>query len=690
MRSFTNRMLEGLRSPAGQAGRALRALWPYLVASLALLLIAGQFLYAWRSGEGHLDENRLNLPAYHFLYLLLVVLLGLASLAALSLVMRRATASTFVRCFRNAVIASAPLALLLPYVFAFGFMERAGGLALAVAAIIASVALQLILGWREARTNDARGSYLVFLAVFALTAAAFALRLHNYFAMQRYAGPDDSVLGLMARHIMYKGARPVFFYGQAYNSAIDAYVMTLPFYLLGPTAFALKLSAMLPMLAAVPVIYLVGKEFYDVRTGLIAAVLTSLAPAYMVVMANTQLGGYAWVFLLSALSLLLLLRMDDESFMERHPLLPWALLGFLSGLMFYIQPVSIPVIGAILVFVMVRHYRIPLLPFLAFFALGCLPLIVYNLGHKFATLDELRMRTAAGLSLSSILGNSRTELAVSLPVLTGIRRINTLAYVSSPWLWAPVLLLYLGSFAYLAGRLANLSRKWEETSALPELRRQRDGIFLVLLTGGLVLLNYAMSSYVREQPRYPQHIIVAYIPLVLALGYSISRACDLIAGRVPARLSRVARAALVLLPLALLLAVNLTSLGQMENQEDCYFYNQRDFSDLIAWLEDRGIRHVYSGYTYGYKLAFESKERIVATPLAGPVKFDRYPPYSAEVDAAGEVAVVFCPTYTDSIAAMESALESRGIGYRREEFSLYVIFWDFSERPDIYSFGLPD
>lgn len=341
---------------------ASRSLQPYLVAALAALLITGQFMYSWLSREGRLSDNQANLPAYHFLYLLLVILLGAAVLAALSFAMRKATGAGLSRCFTNAVIASAPLLLLLPYLFAFGFMRRIGGLAWALAAVLLSVAMQLLLGWREARRNGALRNYRIFLAVFLITGAAFALRLQNYFSMQRYVGSDDGVLGLMARHIMYLGERPVFFYGQAYNGAADSYVIALLFYLLGPTAFALKLSAMLPMLAAVPVIYLAGRELYDVKAGLAAAALASLAPGYVVLMAVEQLGGYAWVFLLSALCFLVLLKMDNDAFMRDHPVFPWALLGFLCGLMFYLQPVSIPVIAAVLVYLMIRHYRFPSCP----------------------------------------------------------------------------------------------------------------------------------------------------------------------------------------------------------------------------------------------------------------------------------------------------------------------------------------
>jgi hypothetical protein len=43
---------------------------------------------------------------------------------------------------------------------------------------------------------------------------------------------DEAVVALMARHIM-SGARPVFFYGQAYMGSLDAYLVSFGFAIFG-------------------------------------------------------------------------------------------------------------------------------------------------------------------------------------------------------------------------------------------------------------------------------------------------------------------------------------------------------------------------------------------------------------------------------------------------------------------------
>ena len=56
---------------------------------------------------------------------------------------------------------------------------------------------------------------------------------------------DQAVVGLMAKHISEGRAFPLFFYGQSYLLAVEAYLAAPVMWLLGPTEVALKL----PMLA---------------------------------------------------------------------------------------------------------------------------------------------------------------------------------------------------------------------------------------------------------------------------------------------------------------------------------------------------------------------------------------------------------------------------------------------------------
>jgi len=380
-----------------------------------LSLSCGQFLYNLRSSQGYLSENLLYLPCYHLCYLLAAGFLGVLLLALSAWIASRVCGICFRDSFRDRTGACLLLPLLLPLSFTAypsGDVARNIYVLLVLAACLF---LQLLLMFRAARSRRRLPQFCIFFVLLMFMGAAFALRVQCYFAIQRYTDSDEAVIGLMARHILYQGERPVFFYGQAYNGSLDAYVTALLFFFLGPVTSGPKLSAMLPLLVAIPLVYLAGRELHDYRTGLCAAALLSFSPALLIVLSTQQVGGFTWSLPLIALSFYLLLRMSDGRYLNKHPLLPWLAVGFLCGLMFYVQPITIPVIAAIFIFLFIRHRRLPLLPLLAGTLAGCLPLLCYNLGHRFASLRDIGAQ-AIPFSARQLMNNLHNEAFTAMPL----------------------------------------------------------------------------------------------------------------------------------------------------------------------------------------------------------------------------------------------------------------------------------
>ena len=56
---------------------------------------------------------------------------------------------------------------------------------------------------------------------------------------------DEAIVALAARHIL-QGARPVFFYGQAYMGTIDSYMVALGFSLFGESVLVMRLIEIMP------------------------------------------------------------------------------------------------------------------------------------------------------------------------------------------------------------------------------------------------------------------------------------------------------------------------------------------------------------------------------------------------------------------------------------------------------------
>ncbi|HIE10879.1 MAG TPA: hypothetical protein EYP62_04640, partial [Kiritimatiellae bacterium] len=102
---------------------------------------------------------------------------------------------------------------------------------------------------------------------------------------------DTGTVELMARHIL-RGERPLFFYGQAYMGAAEAYLAALFAGIAAPSEFAVTLSPITMGLLWLIGMYLLFREIAGPRAGL-AAALTVALPGWVIVWYTVApYGGY--------------------------------------------------------------------------------------------------------------------------------------------------------------------------------------------------------------------------------------------------------------------------------------------------------------------------------------------------------------------------------------------------------------
>ncbi len=110
--------------------------------------------------------------------------------------------------------------------------------------------------------HSARGGYarirrhgmLEALAVIAMLAAAAAVRLALAARGWPALNSDESIMGLMTDDVLWHGAHPVFFYGQHYMGALQAYLAVPIFLIVGPTTFALHATTTLQCILLIPAV----------------------------------------------------------------------------------------------------------------------------------------------------------------------------------------------------------------------------------------------------------------------------------------------------------------------------------------------------------------------------------------------------------------------------------------------------
>lgn len=160
-----------------------------------------------------------------------------------------------------------------------------------------------------------------------------ALGIRLYMSVLAFASTiDTSTPGLMGLHIL-KGERPLFFYGQNYMGALEAYVAALLFAVLGPSTTTLSLSPILFTLAWITATYLLFRDLYeDEKVGLMAALCVALPGWDGLWYSLGSYGGYPAAFFLGTLSLWLVVRLVSR---ELSPASEWGhvlTLGTVAGL----------------------------------------------------------------------------------------------------------------------------------------------------------------------------------------------------------------------------------------------------------------------------------------------------------------------------------------------------------------------
>lgn len=214
---------------------------------------------------------------------------------------------------------------------------------------------------------------------------------------------DEGITGLMARHIL-QGERPVFFYGQVYMGAFQAYWAAPLFALFGASAVTLRLSVLLLTLGFLAGVYFLGRAAYGPVVGLLALAWLAVGPPMAVLRDLVAGGGYQETLLFAALLLLgTWLRLREPNPLPRTRrawticLLIYAGLGLIGGLALWADLLIAPallVVAVALLFGRTREVfsRAGVLLVIAFL-IGGWPYISFNVTHGNASYTQVSQQS---------------------------------------------------------------------------------------------------------------------------------------------------------------------------------------------------------------------------------------------------------------------------------------------------------
>lgn len=269
---------------------------------------------------------------------------------------------------------------------------------------------------------------IIHLTAFALLCCATAYRV----VLIAWGWPtfdsDQAIIGLMARHILLNGERPLFFYGQSYMGPGEAYVAVPFFALLGSSALSLRL-AMLPLtLLFLVEMYVLGRVAYGPVTGLLTLAWLTMGPSIAVYRGLTAEGGAQEAMALGGLILLCAwsrLRVTQPRPGNRWSWLAcvgvYGLLGVACGWAVWSDWLIVPLALLSALALLLARPRELLsragVALLLGFVVAAWPFLQFNATHQFASLNQALHYSGAD---QGSLGARLAEIPAQLPVLGAI------------------------------------------------------------------------------------------------------------------------------------------------------------------------------------------------------------------------------------------------------------------------------
>ncbi len=548
------------------------------------------------------------------------------------------------------------------------------------------------------------------IAAFALIAFAVILRVILAANHWPPTDSDEGTMGLEAMHIAFRGAHPIFLYGQNYMGVIEAYVGAAFFRLFGVSLFTLRLGMIFLFALFLVSLYLLASLLYTKRLALVALAVLSVGAVNIILPQLRAVGGALETLLFGTLSLLLTTWLaltagpGQQKRLRARRLLAYSGWGLVVGLGLWSHLLVAPFVlagGLILLLFCRREWRTWAIPcILVGFLIGGFPLIYYNLT---APLSQNSLVVALTVGSASNTGVPLSHVPFiehivgtflySLPIASGFSPVCNLqdlpmfgptssttalcSIVQGGWSLGYMALLVI-TVAMSAVPLWKVRRSRQaagvvlptDADAQETYRTTVIHVVRLMLVGCAILtiLLFVASPLSAEKPwstRYLIGLLIALPAVIWPLWRGIG------SGVLASKRDRfwlACRYALILLVGFVYLAGMVGVAQAVPSAQTTYQQDQQ----LVHDLEQRGIVRFYSDYWTCDRLSFLSQEQIICSVVDINLHpgLNRYTPYMAIVAAAPRAPYVFLIGSFTAAADHNPALEH----YQRVVLDGYVVY----------------
>ena len=436
---------------------------------------------------------------------------------------------------------------------------------------------------------------------------------------------DEALTGLMGLAIL-DGQRPVFYWGQPYLGAIEAYVAAAGFWLAGVSTLTLRMAEVTAALLWVWAVGSLARRIAGNACGLVAALAVAMPPIFLS-FAQLSAHGQSLSVTLGAIVLAAGGALVDSGASARARTTAWLILGVAGGLGWWASQMMGMFLIAVAAGLLVARPAVlreggPYTA-LAAFAAASLPFWVWNVQHDWATFRHLaswgaplppywstRFAIVGETLLSTLQGQFWDSRSVELPPA-----IRALGWLAIALFYVPGVILAAIQAGAWGQRLWRRKRPWQEPLDLVVL-----GFWLTV--GAHAATWFGTSGVLRYSMTF-----FATLPVLGAVA--LARAAR----------GRPRVAALALGAVAILLAYH----GALHVRfvREAAAGPWRPVDAAIAALEQLGVRACYADSRIAQVITFESGRRIVCADHYGLRNFE----FLQRVDRVDDSAAVAIVTH---------------------------------------------
>jgi hypothetical protein len=457
---------------------------------------------------------------------------------------------------------------------------------------------------------------------------------------------DQAIVGLMAKHIADGNGHPVFYYGSSYAGSLEAHFVAGLFSIFGPSPAVYRVAMAVLVDLTMLGVYLVARWCFGPLAGILALGYLAIPPFFFLYKGLTSDGHYNAFNLFTLLAVASAFRTDADLAIGRRRLIVFAAVGMVIGLGWWINPitpaVSFPILGWLYFRKPPRPSITTLVPVASGVLIGAAPWWIWNIRHDWASVKAPELGT---LGVSGAIHNLVGFLTTSLPTLAGGMEPNTIPQFAQET-FPLSRILSLVAIGVLLLPVAVRSLRGD----------RRSGLLLLVLAGLLLAASFSQRSVVSE-PRFLFPFYVVVPPLVgaaLAGFWRRRRTIPFAAGVL----------ALACLDVASTMRARV-SFRNVDNEVT------GPLDSLIRLSREAGVRRLYADYWTAYRVSFESREDVVATPIPGE-ELVRYGPYQDVVGRDSSAGFALLPPRS---GCFESYLRERSLPFARFDADGFRVFY---------------